>query len=114
MWMPVNLSGVLTDRYVYPFYCNVGYCDLYWIVVSMPQILFFFFFFFNEPPPPEFYPLPLHAPLPIPGSCRPSRSSHATACQETPRGGSSPPSSWGSASSAVASFARARTSTSSS
>src|SRR3989449_8666825 len=66
MWMPVNLSGVLTDRYVYPFYCNVGYCDLYWIVVSMPQILFFFFFFFNDPPPPEFYPLPLHAPLPIP------------------------------------------------
>src|SRR2546430_1114858 len=24
-----------------------------------------FFFFLNDPPPPEFYPFPLHAPLPI-------------------------------------------------
>src|SRR5256885_16683797 len=35
-----------------------------------------FFFFLNDPATPEFYPLPHHAPLPIPGvpghvSCRP-------------------------------------------
>src|SRR5256886_15295009 len=30
----------------------------------------FLFFFFNDPPPTEFYPLPLHAALPISGCKR--------------------------------------------
>src|SRR3989441_10455779 len=37
------------------------------IKIAMLQVAhrFPFFFFFNDPPPPEFYPLPLHDPLPI-------------------------------------------------
>src|SRR5256885_6166907 len=35
------------------YFCQVGGCRL------------FGFFFLKNPPPPEFYPLPLHAPLPI-------------------------------------------------
>src|SRR5256885_2559038 len=37
------------------------------ILLLCPQRpLELFFFFFNDPAPTEFYPLPLHAPLPIP------------------------------------------------
>src|SRR2546425_13160670 len=50
-------------------------CALRVIFIDCLCIVFFFlyirshllslFFFLNNPPPPEFYPFPLHAPLPI-------------------------------------------------
>src|SRR2546430_9170910 len=33
--------------------------------LGQPNVFFVFFFFLNDPPTTEFYPLPLHAPLPI-------------------------------------------------
>src|SRR3989454_9141491 len=37
----------------------------FFFFVMPPSPPLFFFFFFNDPAPPEFYPLPLHAALPI-------------------------------------------------
>src|SRR2546422_5535988 len=53
-------SCVLRDSSLFSF--------LLLLLFDFPFVLlcFFFFFFLNNPPPPEIYPLPLHAPLPIP------------------------------------------------
>src|SRR3989454_10160588 len=44
-----------------------SFCLFFFYLISL-RLSFFFFFFFNDPAPPEFSPLPLHDPLPIPGS----------------------------------------------
>src|SRR2546430_1915568 len=54
------------------------------------QQIFFFFFFFNDPAPPEIYPLPLHAPLPIPRRRR-SRSERASSRRRPDRELRGPP-----------------------
>src|SRR5256885_5712746 len=51
--------------------CRSCFLSLSFIQITFVFLLLFshhylfLFFFFNDPPPPEFYPLPLHAPLPI-------------------------------------------------
>src|SRR5260370_841288 len=73
--------GYLTALIYAPYFASTLYVESLTRILSavwvrhLIQVIFFsplfmyphisFFFFFNNPAPPEFYPLPLHAPLPI-------------------------------------------------